>query len=280
MNHSQHCAPRTVPFADGYDRVHAPLAAEMLAWLNLAPGSRILDAGCGPGVMVARFAEAVGPGGHVAGLDLDPDVVGQARAHLSFLPPERIGLHQGDFLALPFDDNSFDLAWASYVLHHVPDPVAAIAELRRVTKLGGRVVVREGGVPLRWLPFDLGIGAPGLGDRLRVAQNRWFADHRYERPVAQPYPAGWLQALRDGGCSRVTARTFWLERLAPLSDDERDYLLGSLTLWLDDSERSAYLDPDDLRTIRALADPTSPHYALRRDDVHVLAAVSLYVGGV
>jgi ubiquinone/menaquinone biosynthesis C-methylase UbiE len=284
MNHESPPAAdallNALPLVDCYDRFYAPIEAAMLAWLDPAPRAQIFDAGCGPGIMVARFAEAVGPDGHVAGLDINADIIAQARQNLALFPPRRVSLHEGSLLTLPFEPGRFDLAWASFVLHHIPDPVAAIAELRRVVKSDGRIVVRESGVPLRWLPFDLGIGAPGLTDRLRVAQNRWFADHRYEQPVEQPYPGGWLQALQDGGCSTVTARTFFIERLPPFSDDERAYLLSSLRLWLDDSGRRAYLDGDDICVLAALIDPGNPYFVLQRADLHVLTGLSLYVGGV
>ncbi|MGQ9774523.1 class I SAM-dependent methyltransferase [Chloroflexus sp.] len=278
---SQHDASSSPLQPELYDQVFAPVEAEMLAWLDLPPGARILDAGCGPGVMAARFTAVVGPSGQGDALDQNPQALERAREYLAGSPhAERVQLHQGDLLRLPFDDESFDPAWTSFVLHHIPDPVAAARELRRVVRPGGRVVVRETGVPLRMLPFDLGIGEPDLQDRLRVAHNRWFNTIRYAEPVDAPYPFGWSQVLRDAGCQGVTVRTFWLELLPSFTAVQEQFLLDSVQRHLDKPELRALLDPADVETVTQLTDPASPYYLLARLDLHVLAGLSLYVGTV
>lgn len=267
------------PQPEPHDQVFAPVDAAMVTWLDLPAGAHVLDAGCGPGVMLARFAAAVSPTGRVAGLDIDTATLERARQFLAAQPyAERTQLHHGDLSRLPFDDASFDLAWCSFVLHHMPDPVAAAGELRRVVRPGGRVVVRETGAPLRMLPFDLGIGEPGLQDRLRVAHNRWFAARRFAEPVAAPYSFGWTQVLRDAGCQHVSARSFWLELLPPFTAAQGQVLLDSLTGHVATQERRALLDPADVSTLTQLTDPASPHFLLARPDLHVLAGLSLYVG--
>ncbi|MCU0492672.1 MAG: class I SAM-dependent methyltransferase [Chloroflexaceae bacterium] len=275
--------PQPLVGATLHDQFFASVDAQMLEWLTLAPGSHVLDAGCGPGGMLPRFAAAVGPSGSVTGLDQNSEQLAEARqfvaanTHNGTAP---VSLREGDLLALPFDDGSFELAWCSFVLHHIGDPVAAARELRRVVRPGGRLVVRETGVPLRMLPFDLGHGRPGLHDRLRVAFNQWFTAHRYPTPVEQPYPWGWTQVLRDAGCQQVGARTFWLELLPPFTPPQHDYLLEGLRAPLRHPERLALLDADDQQTLARLTDPNDPHYALNRPDLHVLAGISLYVGQV
>lgn len=262
-----------------YDQVFAPLDEAMLAWLDLPAGAQVLDAGCGSGVMLARFATTVGPTGRVVGLDADAATLEHTRHVLAAqADAAQTQLNHGDLLQLPFDDASFDLAWCSFVLHHMPDPVAAARELRRVVRPGGRVVLRETGAPLRMLPFDLGTGEPGLQDRLRVAHNRWFASIRYAEPVARPYPFGWTEVLRAAGCRQVTARTFWLELLPPFTLAQRQLLLDTLQMHLDTPARRALLDPADVATLAALTDAAGPHYLLARPDLHVLAGLTLYVG--
>jgi ubiquinone/menaquinone biosynthesis C-methylase UbiE len=269
------------PQPDPYDLVFAPLEEEMLAWLALPPDAQLLDAGCGPGVMVSRVAATLGPAGRVVGLDADAATLERARLYLATqFDADRVQLRHGNLMQLPFDDGSFDLAWCSFVIHHMPDPVSAARELRRVVRPGGRVVLRETGSPLRMLPFDLGVGEPGLQDRLRVAHNRWFAAHRYTEAVAAPYPGGWLAVLRDAGCVAVTARTFWLELLPPFTPIQAQFLLDSLLTHLDTPARRALLAPEDQAVLAQLADPTSPAFLLARQDLHVLAGLSLYIGAI
>lgn len=264
-----------------HDQFFAPIDSEMLGWLNVASGAHVLDAGCGPGVMTARFAEAVGAGGAVVAFDINAAVLANAQQFVQSRPgADRVTFQEGDLLHLPYENATFDLAWCSFVIHHMPDPVAAARELARVTKPGGRVVLRETGVPLRMLPLDIGLGAPGLNDRLRVASNRWFAAHRYATPLEQPYPWGWTQALRDAGVRDITARTFFLEALPPFTEAQQAYLHAWLRTMLDNPERRACLEPEDQDVLEQLTDPASPHYALQRPDLHVLCGLSLYVGYV
>ena len=263
------------------DQVYAPLDAQMVAWLDIPQGAQVLDAGCGRGAMAARFAEALGPDGAVVASDKSQEALAATRRFVAASAiADRVAVREADLLQLPFDDATFDLAWCSYVLHHIGDPAAAARELRRVVRPGGRVVVRETGVPLRMLPFDLGIGAAGLQDRLRVAHNRWFADHRYSAPVAQPYQWGWPQVLRDARCHDIVARTFVLELLPPFTSAQQALLVETLRKPLDDPARRQFLDPEDQWTLEQLTDPASPWYVLKRPDLHVLSGMALFVGSV
>src|SRR5262245_31481188 len=123
------------------DQVYAPLSAQRVAWLDILPGARLLDAGCGRGAMAVRLAEAVGPDGTIVAIDKSQEALTAARQFAATSSvADRVTIRQDDLLALPFDDATFDLAWCSYVLHHIADPVAAARELRRVVRPGGRVV--------------------------------------------------------------------------------------------------------------------------------------------
>jgi len=117
--------------------------------LGLGAGDRLLDLGCGGG----RHAfEAFRRGARVIAFDLDADEVRGAAELLSALydeaPSVRPGAVQGNALALPFEDASFERIIASEVLEHIPEDGAAMAELARVLKPGGVMAVT---VP-RWFP--------------------------------------------------------------------------------------------------------------------------------
>jgi demethylmenaquinone methyltransferase/2-methoxy-6-polyprenyl-1,4-benzoquinol methylase len=99
------------------------------------PGDRVLDAACGTGDLAIIAAKA---GGVVTGLDFAERMLERARRKA----PDLEWLN-GDLLALPFDDESFDSATVGFGVRNVADLDAAIAELRRVLRPGGRLAILE-----------------------------------------------------------------------------------------------------------------------------------------
>jgi ubiquinone/menaquinone biosynthesis C-methylase UbiE len=116
------------------------IRARLTAALELAPGAEVLDAGCGTGDDARHLAAVVGASGRVVGLDSSASMVQTADARN---PAEASTptFQLGDLTALPFGDETFDATMAKLVLMHTPEAPAAIAELLRVTKRGGRVAV-------------------------------------------------------------------------------------------------------------------------------------------
>ncbi len=262
-----------------YDRVEIGILRATVAWLGVAPETTVLDAGCGEGTSALILAEI---GASVTALDLDETKLQTARKLLAGTPfADRVVFQTGSILELSFPDNHFDLVWCSYVLHHLADKEAAVRELRRVLKPEGKLVIREGGLPLQMLPFDLGLGEPGLQDRLRVADNRWFAAMTQATlPDAAPYPYGWSQLLYDTKFASVTARTFVLDLLPPFDEAESAFVVFMLgrTLERDAGEYGPLLADEDREVLRQLLEPASPHYLLKRNDLHVRYGLSVYVG--
>ena len=109
---------------------------------HLKPGLRVLDFGCGPGTISVGLARAVDPG-EVHGIDMEESQIGLARAAAEAGGHANATFHVGDVTALPFEDNSFDVAHCHAVLMHVPDTKAALAEVKRVLKPGGIISSRE-----------------------------------------------------------------------------------------------------------------------------------------
>ncbi len=122
-----------------------PIADWELGLVDTTNVQRALDAGCGTGAFLLPLARRLAPqGATVIGLDLAEGTLGQARAGVQAagLPVECI---IGDVEALPFDDGSFDLVLANYMLYHVPNLTQAIAELRRVLRPGGTLLAATNG---------------------------------------------------------------------------------------------------------------------------------------
>ena len=113
-----------------------------LGLLGISAGERVLDVGCGSGVVTREIARRVGPAGLAVGLDPSPALLAVARelADQTGLG-DRVEFHEGDALRLPFPDRSFDAAVCVTVLSHVPNGEAAIPELVRVLRSGGRLGV-------------------------------------------------------------------------------------------------------------------------------------------
>ena len=120
-------------------------AADSAAYLlaHLRAGMDLLDVGCGPASITADLAERVAPG-RVVALDAADGALEAARATLRERGlSEQVEVASGDVMALPFEDASFDVVHAHQVLQHLADPVGALAEMRRVTRPGGIVAVRD-----------------------------------------------------------------------------------------------------------------------------------------
>lgn len=107
--------------------------------LAAAPGERILDVGCGPGFLSAELGQEIGPAGSVVGVDSSPAMLALAARRCDSLG--NVTLHRGDATSLPAADASFDGAVCVQVLEYVADTQAALRELYRALRPGGRVVV-------------------------------------------------------------------------------------------------------------------------------------------
>jgi demethylmenaquinone methyltransferase/2-methoxy-6-polyprenyl-1,4-benzoquinol methylase len=116
----------------GLDRRWRRAAAEAV----VRYGDRVLDACCGTGDLAIAGKEA--GGGSVTGLDFSPRMLERARAK-----SREIEWVQGDMLALPFDDESFDAATVGFGVRNLDDLELGLAELRRVLRPGGRLAILE-----------------------------------------------------------------------------------------------------------------------------------------
>ena len=120
--------------------VTAGWAAGLVDRVAVRRGERVLDVACGTGVVARVAAERVGGPGRTAGIDINAAMLGVARS----LPADagaRIGWVQGSVLGLPFAEASYDVVLCQLGLQFVPDRLAALAQMRRVLRPGGRLGV-------------------------------------------------------------------------------------------------------------------------------------------
>jgi SAM-dependent methyltransferase len=187
---------------EGYMGAWSRLVGEdFLAWLDAAPGQRWADIGCGNGCFTEQILAVAAPAS-VDALDPSADQLAHAEARLR---GRAVRLRRGDAMALPFDDAAFDVVAMALVIHFVPDPARALAEMIRVTRPGGVVAtyvwdLPGGGSPFAALPealAEFGLAMP-----------------RPPTPGVTALPA--LEALwRSAGLEAVEARSFSVHRRYP-----------------------------------------------------------------
>jgi demethylmenaquinone methyltransferase/2-methoxy-6-polyprenyl-1,4-benzoquinol methylase len=240
--------------------------------LQLPPGSRGLDAGCGVGLQTLLLAEVLGPVGHVTGLDLSPEFLAYAeemveKAGMS----ERISFREGDVKELPFDDDSFDWAWSVDCVGYAPmAPLPLVEELKRVVKPGGKVAI------LAWSSEKLLPGYPLLEARLSATSSGIAPFVAGMRPDSHFLHAlGWF---REAGLDEPMARTFAGDAYSPLSDDFRDALTELIAMRWPGAETE--LAGEDRAEYRRLCLPGSPEFIVDHPDYYAFFTYSMFCGRV
>ncbi len=108
---------------------------------DLQPAERVLDLGVGPGLLAAEMARVVGRNGLVCGVDNSDSMLAIAARRTQDVGDAEVELHRADARSVPHDDGSFDAAVSTQVLEYLDDVEVALAELHRVLRPGGRVVI-------------------------------------------------------------------------------------------------------------------------------------------
>jgi ubiquinone/menaquinone biosynthesis C-methylase UbiE len=116
-----------------------PLAQQLVQRASLRPGERVLDVGCGTGIVARLAAERIAPGGSVVGLDVNPGMLAVAK---QVTPPDvSVEWHQASAEVMPLPDDRFDAVLCQMSLQFVPDRARALKEIRRVLAADGRCVL-------------------------------------------------------------------------------------------------------------------------------------------
>jgi ubiquinone/menaquinone biosynthesis C-methylase UbiE len=190
--------------------VGRPVADDLMEVAALRLDESVLDVACGTGEVARLAKQAVGPGGRVVGLDLNPGMLGVARKHT----PNELPIEWVDASAesMPLPDNSFDVVLCQMGLQFVPDKAGALKEMHRTLAPHGRVAVNLPGPT----PGNMGVIGEALGkhvdprcagfvnmifslhdaDKLRTMfVDAGFTDvnvHSMVKELQVPMPADWL----------------------------------------------------------------------------------------
>ncbi|PCH37775.1 S-adenosyl-L-methionine-dependent methyltransferase [Wolfiporia cocos MD-104 SS10] len=248
-------APAVDPYINGHHesvlRSHSWRTVENSAAYVLKvlrPNMHILDVGCGPGTITIDFATRV-PRGQVIGLENSTATQEQFNSNASMRGVSNVKFVVGDVLKLDFPDNTFDIVHAHQVIQHVTDPLGALREMRRVTKPGGFIAVREADFASNsWFPEEgilqdlydwrdmhfrvartLG-GEPNAGRRL-VA---WARDAGFDRAAITATTSAWCYSTPE---ERAWWTGLWVDRVLYSSFAKNVISLGYGTQ--DDLERMA-----------------------------------------
>jgi SAM-dependent methyltransferase len=269
------------------DEVDAPAAREVAERLigRTPRGSTVLDVGSGAGGMSIALVEAMSRhgGGRIVLVDATPELLesagelarATAAEHGDVVAVETTLVDLADRASLALVPKA-RLVWAANVVHHLPDQQQTLADLAGLLIPGGCLALSEGGLPLRCLPWDIGVGEPGLHERLSAVQGNWFLQMRADMPDAVPLPIGWNRALSNVGLVGVTAFSYLIDRPAPASEPVHD----SVRNWLGWMQQigEGQLTDSDIETVRRLLDEHDPAYVGRRDDVFLLTARTVHLG--
>jgi SAM-dependent methyltransferase len=238
--------------------------SEALSWLRRAsshlPRARLLDIGAGSGVGTIALAQRF-DGAEVTAVDQDVRMLERIRGKaldLGLAP--RVRTVQADLAAGLPPGEPVDVCWASMSLHHLADPDRLLAEVFAATRPGGLLAVAEFAEPLRFLPDDLGVGRPGLENRLLAALR---TAHAHELPELG---ADWPPRIARAGFTVLEDRPFRIDLRPGRDADAARYAqlwFARLRLGLADS-----LDADD-RAVLDLLVGDGPHSLGRRADLHV-----------
>ncbi|CAM00427.1 methyltransferase family protein [Saccharopolyspora erythraea NRRL 2338] len=263
------------------DALTAPETAELVKRLLRPEDRSVVDVGAGAGGSAAAFAKALsGIGDTVIVVDSAPELLAAAtdcaeRAASGGVEVRAVRADAADD-ALPDLVGQMDLVFASFVAHHLPDQIAGLRRMARTVRPGGRLALVEFGLDQRVLPWDIGLGEPGLESRLAAARDDRFRRMRAEMEGSVRMPMGWPAALTEAGLEDVESWSYLIDRPAPASGAALNAAVRRLEWLREAAEETA--GADDLQSLDQLLDPESPHFIRNRTDVQYLVANTVHVG--
>lgn len=206
--------------------------AALVALSGACAGDRVLDVACGPGFLAMAFARQCA---RVTGFDATDAFLELARAEAERRKLGNVHFEHGDATRLPYADASFDVVACRAAFHHFPQPERVLAEMKRVSRPGGRLVVAD----------LLGSEDPHkakLHDRVEQLCDPTHVRALPESEFARLFRAARLAVVRQVSSSMHYDLDEWIDHGAP-RDDARREIVALMESWLRD-------DRADLRVRR------------------------------
>jgi ubiquinone/menaquinone biosynthesis C-methylase UbiE len=220
-----------------------PEREQMIRDIWFKRSSNVVDAGCGPGLWIPLLARAIGPLGHILGVDLSPEalVTAQRRSQANWYH-RMVQYKLGTLEQLPVKPGTVDTIFSANVSQYLPDPVSTFAAMGRYLVPGGRLTIKDIDFgTMRFYNIDVGLQARVFQARQRWEQLRLAAGYTFEDSWVGSKLAGYLQAA---GYEEIQERSYRIVRRYPLSKDFRFYLQGIAEWFV--SEGAPLLDGEDL----------------------------------
>jgi ubiquinone/menaquinone biosynthesis C-methylase UbiE len=131
---------QAVPFSQAQAIRNEEALNRIVQWAETGPDDTVLDVACGPGLLVCAFARVAR---HATGVDLTPAMLAQARKLQQEKGLNNVTWQPGNVYSLPFPQAQFSIVSSRFAFHHLQDPLAALMEMKRACKPGGRIVVAD-----------------------------------------------------------------------------------------------------------------------------------------
>ncbi|MGO9950258.1 MAG: class I SAM-dependent methyltransferase [Steroidobacteraceae bacterium] len=249
-----------------------PELRSLIVGVDLKPGMRILDAGCGTGEALPWLRDEVSPTGGVIGLDLATAHVEAARRHAG----THVEVLQGDLLEAPIAGESVDFIWCVNTINHLRDPAHGVERLAALLRPGGRIALGQSSL----LPDMVFAWDSKLECVTNEAVRRYYRD-RYSLTVSDLKSVrALLGILRAANLQNVTVRTILIERVSPVDEATERYLRDTIFRDTWGERLRPYLSGEDYAELVRLCDPHHEQFALRRTDFHFLQSFTLAIGSV
>ncbi|MCB0084373.1 MAG: methyltransferase domain-containing protein [Caldilineaceae bacterium] len=249
-----------------------PEYEEMLRWVGIQPGWRVLDAGCGTGGFLPLMTDLVGREGKVSAIDLAPENIAVIEARQAQSQwPAPVSTRVGSMFDMPYEDNSFDAVWSANTTQYFTDEelLKMLSEFRRVVRPGGLIAIKEYDITsMQFQPTT-----PMLTVHLYEALCRMGKQYYCQlfRTILLP------QWLRKAGLKHIRQKPTLMTRLQPLRAIEKTFVCNFLTFFAHHA-KEADLPADERQLWEELGNINSPDHIINHPDFQYRGIQTVFVG--